>query len=195
MGKKSTGEGKGAGTPARDVPPIPRDRIPDRPPDREGKAFYLVFWIVSALAPLVLALAIFWILGSHRSRFKRELKDILGVEWRGNMPVSQLLSFVQAHRLLYDRLVRFQATLEDQQSTDDIAEDENTQKIIGVAMSVEQRRQHILRDIRDLAEGRKGAHNSLDRALRIHAGRMGLLEAHDGFVAAMNEMENTPVGV
>ncbi len=194
-GKKPVKVGEEAGAPATEAPPVRQDSTPESPPDQEGKVFYLVFWIVSALAPLVLALAIFWILGSHRTRFKRELREILGVEWRGNMPVSQLLSFVQAHRLLYDRLVSFQASLEDRQSNAESFEDEKTQRVIGMAMSVEQRRQHILRDIQELAEGKKGAHNSLDRALRIHAGRMGLLEAHDGFVAAMNEMENVPVEV
>jgi hypothetical protein len=158
----------------------------------------------AAVVPVALGVLLLGLITLRRNRFRRDLESLFGVEWRGQLPFSQLKGFIEAHRALNERLRGVETLLASWQDehgdgsddgdvgdvgdVGDSAEDDHTRRLDYLARSIDQRRRHILNDIKKLAAGRQGGETSLEKALRIHAGRMGMLDAMDDLVQGLGEV-------
>lgn len=144
-------------------------------------------WMPASAGVALLALLVLWLGAIRHGRFRRELRGLFGVDWHGRLPLSQLRSFMQAHRSLQERLHSVIGMLGAQQAKDGRFYDEATTRLDRLSRSIEQRRRRIVDDVKLLAQARRGGETSLEKALRIHAGRMGLLDAMDDLAQGIAE--------
>ncbi|MBN2491219.1 MAG: hypothetical protein JXQ29_10275 [Planctomycetes bacterium] len=142
----------------------------------------------AAAAPPLVALLLLWLVSRRRHRFRVELQRLFGMPWKGHLPASQLRAFVLAHRALHERLEGVHGVLETVRTRSGEDDDEEAQQLDRLVRAIDQRRQHILTDVQRLASGRKGSETTLERALRIHAARMSLLDALDDLVQGLAEI-------
>lgn len=146
-------------------------------------------WMPAAATPALLSLCLVGLVTVRRNRFRRELMDLFGVEWRGRVPLSQLRGFVQAHRSLNERLKNGLGYIESRHGDVDGVADPDLRRLSYLVRSIDQRRRHILNDIKQLASASKGSETSLEKALRIHAARMELLDANDDLMQGLRHVQ------
>lgn len=146
-------------------------------------------WMPAAGTTSLLSLCLIGLVTVRRNRFRRELMDLFGVEWRGRVPLSQLRGFVQAHRGLNERLKSGLAYMESRRREDDASGDPDLRRLNYLVRSIDQRRRHILNDIKQLAILNSGSETSLEKALRIHAARMELLDASDDLMQGLRHVQ------
>jgi len=148
-------------------------------------------WMPAAGTTSLLSVCLIGLVTIRRNRFRRELMDLFGVEWRGRVPLSQLRGFVQAHRSLNERLKSGLAYIESRRREEDDTVDPDLRRLNYLVRSIDQRRRHILNDIKQLAILNSGSETSLEKALRIHAARMELLDANDDLMQGMRHVQAT----
>jgi len=143
-----------------------------------------------AAAPLGLAVLFLGVVSLRRSRFKKELANLLGMEWHGHVPHSQLKGLLEAHKLLSERLHGVHVILDGIDLESGEYADEDIRNMNRLVNTVDQHRQQVVKDIQDLASGKSSSPTGLEKALQIHAGRMRLLEILDDLVAGLAEVHH-----